>query len=57
MRIGASKPGLRGGYRTSDVNAYDVEMPYYYFNRNFRENHFGVTGVDISISYRFGSRK
>lgn len=49
--------GLRGGYRTSDVNAYDVEMPYYYFNRNFRENHFGVTGVDISISYRFGSRK
>lgn len=49
--------GLRGGYRASDANAYDVEMPYYYFNRNFRENHFGVTGVNISISYRFGSRK
>lgn len=49
--------GLRGGYRTSDVNAYDVEMPYHYFDRNFRENHFGVTGVNISISYRFGSRK
>lgn len=49
--------GLRGGYRASDVNAYDVEMPYYYFNRNFRKNHFGVTGVNISISYRFGSRK
>lgn len=49
--------GLRGGYRASDTNAYDVEMPYYYFNRNFRENHFGVTGVNISVSYRFGSRK
>lgn len=49
--------GLRGGYRSSDVNAYDIETTDYYFNRNFKENHFGVTGVNISISYRFGSRK
>lgn len=49
--------GLRGGYRSSDVNAYEVEAPYHYFDRNFRENSFGVTGVNISISYRFGSRK
>lgn len=49
--------GLRGGCRSSDVNAYDVENAYHYFDRNFRKNHFGVTGVNISISYRFGSRK
>lgn len=46
--------GLRGGFRTSDVNTYDVELPYHYFNRNFRKNHFGLTGVNISIGYRFG---
>ena len=49
--------GLRGGYRVSDVNTYDVEIPYNYFNRHFKEKHFGVMGVDISISYRFGSQK
>lgn len=50
--------GLRGGYRASDTNAYDVEMPYYYFNRNFRENHFGVTGVNSkhSINSPFHSK-
>lgn len=46
--------GLRGGFRTSDVNTYDVEIPYYYFDRNFRKNRFGLTGVNISIGYRFG---
>ena len=46
--------GLRGGFRSSDVNTYDVELPYHYFNRNFRKNRFGLTGVDISIGYRFG---
>lgn len=49
--------GLRGGYRSSDVNAYDIEATDYYFNRNFKEDHFGVTGVNVSISYRFGSRR
>lgn len=49
--------GLRGGCRSSDVSAYDVENAYHYFDRNFRKNHFGVTGVNISISYRFASRK
>lgn len=46
--------GLRGGFRSSDVNTYDVELPYHYFNRNFRKNRFGLTGVDISVGYRFG---
>lgn len=49
--------GLRGGYRSADVNAYEVEAPYYYFDRNFNEEHFGLTGVNISISYRFGKRR
>lgn len=49
--------GLRAGYRSADVNAYDIELPAYYFKRNFRDSRFGLTGIEISVSYRFGSRK
>ena len=38
--------GLRGGYRSSDVNAYEVEAPYHYFDRNFRENSFWSDGSE-----------
>lgn len=49
--------GMRAGYRSADVNVYDMELSDYYFHRNFRKNRFGLTGIEISVSYRFGSRK
>ena len=46
--------GLRGGFRSSMSTHTTWSLPYHYFNRNFRKNRFGLTGVDISIGYRFG---
>lgn len=49
--------GVWGGYRSADVNAYEVEGADCYFIRNFHDNHFGLVGVNISISYRLGKCK
>lgn len=46
--------GARGGYQSANAKVYDIEPPYNYFNHKETKNRFGLTGLNVSLSYRFG---
>lgn len=47
---------VRGGFRHENGKAYDIESSEYYYNHNVSGGHWGLTGINISLSYRFGKR-
>ena len=49
--------GVSGGYRNWDAKAYDVIDTDHYFNHDVKGNRFCLTGINASISYRFGKKK
>lgn len=46
--------GIRGGYRHSKVKAYTYEAPDYFLDHTGTDYHWGVTGIKVSVYYRFG---
>lgn len=46
--------GLRGGYRHSTVRDYTREAGTDYLDRAGTKNHWGVTGINVSLYWRFG---
>lgn len=52
-RLGA-EVGLRAGYSRRSIDYYTPENGYDYFDYNKKRNKFGITGINISIVYRFG---
>ncbi len=46
--------GVRGGFRHEKGKAYDIESSEYYYNHEVFGGHWGLTGIHISLSYRFG---
>lgn len=52
-RLGA-EVGLRAGYSRRSIDYYTPENGHYYFDYNKKRNKFGITGINISIVYRFG---
>lgn len=48
--------GVRGGYQNADTHVYDVENLHYYLNHDLTLDRLGLTGINISISYRFGRK-
>ena len=46
--------GIRAGYRHAEGNAYSYEAPDYFLDYTHADNHWGVTGIKVSIYYRFG---
>lgn len=48
--------GARGGWRRSAGKAYDVEGDERYFNHSVKKSRMGLTGLVISLSYRFGRK-
>lgn len=45
--------GLRGGYRKASCKAYDYEPPHAYYHHDFPSKRWGITGFNLSISYRW----
>ncbi|WP_300703976.1 DUF3575 domain-containing protein [Bacteroides sp.] len=45
--------GLRGGYRKASCKAYEYEPPHAYYHHDFSSEHWGITGINLSISYRW----
>ena len=63
LSVGAALPfskrwgaevGLRAGYRHSQEKAYSYEAPDYFLDAEDTGNHWGVTGIKVSLYYRFG---
>lgn len=52
-RLGA-EVGLRAGYSRRTIDYYTPESGHYYFDYDKKRNKFGITGINISIVYRFG---
>lgn len=52
-RLGA-EVGLRAGYSRRSIDYYTPENGHDYFDYNKKRNKFGITGINISIVYRFG---
>lgn len=48
---------LRGGYRGSDYDLYDRELPHLYYNASDQKGGFALTGLRLNIVYRFGRGK
>lgn len=48
--------GARGGYQKAVGHVYDVENLHYYLNHDLTADRIGLTGINISISYRFGKK-
>lgn len=48
--------GVRGGCRKAEAHTYDVEPPHFYLNRDLTDNYWGLTGINVSISYRLGRK-
>lgn len=46
--------GIRGGYRCSTVRNYSHEHSNYYFDYEFKEHHWEVTGIKTSLYFRLG---
>ena len=46
--------GLRGGYRHSTVRDYSHETGGDYLERTGTDKHWGITGINISLYWRFG---
>lgn len=46
--------GLRGGYRHSTVRDYSHEIGGDYLERTGTDNHWGITGINVSLYWRFG---
>lgn len=45
--------GLRGGYRKATGKAYDNEPPYAYYHHDAPSTHWGITGLNFSVTYRW----
>lgn len=45
--------GLRAGYSRRTIDYYTPENEHYYFDYDKKRNKFGITGINISIVYRF----
>ena len=45
--------GLRAGYRQASGSAYDYEIPYYYYHHDLSSTRWGITGLNLSLSYRW----
>lgn len=45
--------GLRGGFRKASCKAYDYEPPHAYYHHDFPWERWGITGFNLSISYRW----
>ena len=45
--------GLRAGYSRRIIDYYTPENEHYYFDYDKKRNKFGITGINISIVYRF----
>lgn len=45
--------GLRAGYRKASGSTYDNEPPHYYYNHDVSATRWGITGVNLSLSYRW----
>lgn len=45
--------GIRGGYRNASAKAYDNESPRYYHHHDFTSSRWGITGLNISVGYRW----
>ena len=45
--------GLRAGYSRRTIDYYTPENEHYYFDNDKKRNKFGITGINISIVYRF----
>lgn len=46
--------GVRGGYRHVSSDHYSVDRPSYYYDYTARSNRFGLSGMEVSLGYRFG---
>ena len=46
--------GLRAGYRSSDFKAYSEKSPEYIYEYSATDSFWGITGIDVSLRYRFG---
>lgn len=47
--------GLRGGYRRTTVRDYSHGSGGDYFERRRLDHHWGVTGIEVSLYWRFGT--
>lgn len=45
--------GLRAGYRQASGSAYDYEIPYYYYHHDLSSTRWGITGLNLNLSYRW----
>nr|WP_302831600.1 DUF3575 domain-containing protein [uncultured Bacteroides sp.] len=45
--------GLRGGYRKASAKAYDYEPAHNYYHHDFSSTHWGITGLNFSLTYRW----
>ncbi len=45
--------GLRGGYRKASGKAYDNEPEHAYYHHDFPSERWGITGFNLSLSYRW----
>lgn len=48
--------GLRGGYRDASGKAYDNEPPYAYYHHDAASGRWGITGFNLSITYRWWNK-
>ena len=48
--------GLRGGYRDASGKAYDNEPPHAYYHHDFPSSHWGITGFNFSLTYRWWNK-
>lgn len=49
--------GIRAGYRDAYVRGYDIEAPHYYWHHDFRSARWGITGLNLSLVYRWNYKK
>lgn len=48
--------GIRAGYRDASVKAYDNETGGCYYNHDFSSSRRGITGLNFSLEYRWGTK-